>query len=387
MAAAVPDRLLRPGRGHGLRARTSASVIGEPQPALRRRRRHVVRHQHRHRRPADGQHDVRARARPDRQRALDRDLEPRRRRRRRSSSISRAGEIQVGPGSAGADPGPACYGKGGTEPTMTDACLLIGILDPGRFAGGSMRLDADARRRQAFEAPGHARSTSASASRYAYQHGPQQHRRGHRRHRRSSHGIDPRDYSPGGLRRRRADDAAARCSTRRACEQVDRPAAPGPVLRARAAVARDLVYADSRSAYTVLSADAAERGRRRSSPQMEDGLRAASSATAATGVEFARSLRRPAASARRWETPFVDGAGRRRSTPRRSTHDDRELPRRLRAAHRQPLRRAARSRASPTACRPKVPIEKVDYPPIDRRNGGAPEPGARSRCATSTARR
>jgi N-methylhydantoinase A len=69
-------------------------------------------------------------------------------------SVTHAGEIQVGPRSAGADPGPACYGKGGTEPTVTDACLLIGILDPDRFAGG--KLDADAAR-HAFEelsAPG-----------------------------------------------------------------------------------------------------------------------------------------------------------------------------------------------------------------------------------------
>ena len=55
------------------------------------------------------------------------------------------GALQVGPASAGADPGPACYGRGGTEPTVTDANLLLGRL-PGRIAGG-IELDVDAARR------------------------------------------------------------------------------------------------------------------------------------------------------------------------------------------------------------------------------------------------
>ncbi|MEX2542071.1 MAG: hydantoinase/oxoprolinase family protein [Trueperaceae bacterium] len=57
------------------------------------------------------------------------------------------GLLKVGPQSASADPGPACYGRGGTEPTVTDACLLLGYYDPEFFLGGSMRLDADASRR------------------------------------------------------------------------------------------------------------------------------------------------------------------------------------------------------------------------------------------------
>jgi N-methylhydantoinase A len=56
-------------------------------------------------------------------------------------TVGRAGELRVGPDSAGADPGPACYGRGGTRPTLTDAALLIGILAPGRFLGGQMPLD------------------------------------------------------------------------------------------------------------------------------------------------------------------------------------------------------------------------------------------------------
>ena len=59
-------------------------------------------------------------------------------------SADEAGGLHVGPRSAGADPGPACYGRGGTEPTLTDANLLLGRLDPGYFLGGTMPLDPSA---------------------------------------------------------------------------------------------------------------------------------------------------------------------------------------------------------------------------------------------------
>lgn len=51
------------------------------------------------------------------------------------------GTLRVGPQSAGADPGPACYGRGGTLPTVTDADLLLGVLDPNYFLGGRLPLD------------------------------------------------------------------------------------------------------------------------------------------------------------------------------------------------------------------------------------------------------
>ncbi len=54
------------------------------------------------------------------------------------------GAFRVGPRSAGSAPGPACYGNGGTEPTVTDANLVLGRLDPDHFLGGSMKLDTDA---------------------------------------------------------------------------------------------------------------------------------------------------------------------------------------------------------------------------------------------------
>lgn len=53
-------------------------------------------------------------------------------------------QIRVGPESAGSEPGPACYGRGGAKPAVTDADLVLGKLDPDNFAGGSMTLDATA---------------------------------------------------------------------------------------------------------------------------------------------------------------------------------------------------------------------------------------------------
>ena len=62
------------------------------------------------------------------------------------AGINAMGLVQVGPESAGADPGPVCYARGGGRPTVTDADLLLGYLNPDSFAGGSMRLDEDAAR-------------------------------------------------------------------------------------------------------------------------------------------------------------------------------------------------------------------------------------------------
>lgn len=61
--------------------------------------------------------------------------------------IDRAGALKVGPRSAGAVPGPACYGAGGTDPTVTDANLLTGRINPEYFLGGEIRVDVDAARR------------------------------------------------------------------------------------------------------------------------------------------------------------------------------------------------------------------------------------------------
>jgi N-methylhydantoinase A len=60
--------------------------------------------------------------------------------------VDALGRIAVGPDSAGADPGPACYARGGTQPTVTDANLVLGRYDASRFAGGRLALDAGAAR-------------------------------------------------------------------------------------------------------------------------------------------------------------------------------------------------------------------------------------------------
>jgi len=60
--------------------------------------------------------------------------------------LDAGGALRVGPQSAGADPAPICYGKGGTEPCVTDANVVLGRIDPAYFLGGRMRLDVDGAR-------------------------------------------------------------------------------------------------------------------------------------------------------------------------------------------------------------------------------------------------
>ncbi|MHB1006057.1 MAG: hydantoinase/oxoprolinase family protein [Chloroflexota bacterium] len=64
--------------------------------------------------------------------------------------VDKGGFFKVGPQSAGADPGPVCYGQGGEQPTVTDANLVLGLLNPDYFLGGEMRLDV-AKARQAVQ--------------------------------------------------------------------------------------------------------------------------------------------------------------------------------------------------------------------------------------------
>jgi N-methylhydantoinase A len=65
--------------------------------------------------------------------------------------VDSGGVLRVGPQSAGADPGPVCYGQGGSEPTVTDANLVLGRLNPDYFLGGEIKLDVNAAR-EAIEA-------------------------------------------------------------------------------------------------------------------------------------------------------------------------------------------------------------------------------------------
>ncbi len=63
------------------------------------------------------------------------------------ASVDAMRQIRVGPHSAGSEPGPACYGRGGLKPAVTDADLVLGKLDPNNFAGGTIKLDVEASRR------------------------------------------------------------------------------------------------------------------------------------------------------------------------------------------------------------------------------------------------
>src|SRR5690606_13201630 len=71
------------------------------------------------------------------------------------------GSLKVGPQSAGADPGPVCYGRGGTQPTVTDAAIVLGRL-PASLIGGELKLDRDAAQ-AAYEDLGRQHNMSAEA--------------------------------------------------------------------------------------------------------------------------------------------------------------------------------------------------------------------------------
>ncbi len=75
--------------------------------------------------------------------------------------IDEGGALHVGPRSAGAEPGPICYGRGGMEPTITDANVVLGRLAPEQFLGGEMRLDS---RRQRPPGASARRSRSSGTS-------------------------------------------------------------------------------------------------------------------------------------------------------------------------------------------------------------------------------
>jgi N-methylhydantoinase A len=85
-------------------------------------------------------------------------------------SIARVDALQrvtVGPESAGAEPGPACYGRGGTQPTVTDADLVLGMIDPAAFAGGTMRIEPAPSRRALESGIGQPLSLSGEMAAYA----------------------------------------------------------------------------------------------------------------------------------------------------------------------------------------------------------------------------
>jgi len=167
-------------------------------------------------------------------------------------AISPSGDVTVGPASAGATPGPACYGRGGTEPTLSDACLLMGILDPKGFAAGEMRLDA-ALARQAFEAldtPLRFDDRVRYAFRIAVANVAEEVLNVAVRH-----GVDPRDFSLVAYGSAGPMLLPATLDLLQA-RRVVIPPHPG-LFSAIGLLSTDLVFYESRSAYVMLTPDAA----------------------------------------------------------------------------------------------------------------------------------
>ena len=225
-------------------------------------------------------------------------------------------------------PGPACYGRGGTEPTLSDACLLMGILDPDGFAAGEMRLDADLARR-AFDAlptPLGFEDRVGYAFRIAVANIAEEVTNVAVRH-----GVDPRDFSLvayGAAGPMLLPAALDLLQARR----VVIPPHPG-LFSALGLLSTDLVFYSSRSSYVVLT-EAAAPAIAEVFEQMETQLRATIADDADVTVRRSFDGRLMGQS---WETPFVelpdgpiDGS--------MITADDRALPRAVRAALRKPLR-------------------------------------------------
>ncbi|HVW18442.1 MAG TPA: hydantoinase/oxoprolinase family protein [Solirubrobacteraceae bacterium] len=167
-------------------------------------------------------------------------------------SISPSGDVHVGPQSAGAVPGPACYGRGGEQPTVSDACLLMGILDADGFAGGQMRLD-EGLARAAFERLDtnlRFEQRVEFAYRLAVANVAEEITNIAIRH-----GLDPRDFSVVAYGAAGPMLIPATLELLRA-RRVIVPPHPG-LFSALGLLSTDLVYSESRSAYLVLAPDAA----------------------------------------------------------------------------------------------------------------------------------
>jgi len=208
------------------------------------------------------------------------------------------GEVQVGPESVGANPGPACYGQGGGLPTLTDAALLMGLLDESRFLDGQMQLRVDLAQK-AFEGLD---TTLSLTQRVQFAWGIALNNIGEGiRNIAIRRGIDVREFSllafgaagpmilPGLL------DVIP-------IQRVIVPPHPG-LFSAMGLVSADRVYSDHRSAYILLDDEAAPRldalyG------SMEDRLRARLG-PGAEGAQFVRSFDGQLLG-QSWETPMVE---------------------------------------------------------------------------------
>ncbi len=216
-------------------------------------------------------------------------------------SLSAAGDIQVGPSSAGAIPGPACYCRGGTLPTVTDACLLMGILDPKDFANGQLQLDRQ-RAEQAFTSLNTPLS-QAERIRYAF---------------RIAlnniaeevlniiirHGADPRDYSLV------AYGSAGPMLLAGALElmqvkEILIPPNPG-LFSAIGLLSTDLVFTKSRSAYLLLMPSSEEEINSIYSALEVELIESLPTAIKAQGSYVLRRSFDGRLLGQSWETPFVE---------------------------------------------------------------------------------
>ena len=207
-----------------------------------------------------------------------------------------SGEIKVGPESAGGDPGPACYGRGGENPTMTDAFVAMGILDPARFNAGRMSLDRDLAI-AAFERLDSPLPLEQRIS-YAYRIGLNNVAEG-LIDVAIGRGVDPRDYS---LVAFGAAGPLMLCAVldEVKARRVIVPPYPG-LFSALGLLSSDLVYTDNRSAYRLLTPEVVDEI---SSvyEEMEAELRA--HLTPGQEVEVVRTLD-ARLYGQSWDTPFV----------------------------------------------------------------------------------
>ena len=282
-------------------------------------------------------------------------------------TISAAGELQVGPGSAGTNPGPACYGKGGTQPTTTDTCLMMGIIDPDGFAGGRMKLDKTLAR-GAFEALD-TRLSLADRISYAFNVGVNNIAEGL-----TSiavrHGIDPRDYSLVAFGAAGPMLLPAALDFVHAAEVIV-PPHPG-LFSALGLVSAAQTYGDSRSAYTILTPEAApaidavlhemeERMRKRFKGKHPD-------------LRFERRFDGRLAG-QTWETPFIPiPEGPITAQAVQTMIDNFHVVYKARSGNSFPMLpvQGVTYRVEAT-----IPTSKVEYPKVGPRTGGKPEPTRR----------
>lgn len=110
------------------------------------------------------------------------------------AGIDGLGLLKVGPRSAGSEPGPAAYARGGTQPTVTDADFILGYLDPDFFAGGTMRIDMQAAR-DAFEPICRSSGLSPAEAAWGVHDVVNENMAGAARVHVAERGKDPRDYA------------------------------------------------------------------------------------------------------------------------------------------------------------------------------------------------